>query len=234
MYCCVLITMARLSEDQDQLLKLCVERGIALRNLIKNAKWEETYTDVFATSASSKNYYKQKIQLYKLHKLKGIWATPTFLNDLFAQLERNDFMQTLYASTRKGAVRKDDRINDDTSVELLVNGGGEEQQPDQTQDLAVNNSGMVHSSKSISKFIKKAKIVKLEIGADQVDGKLDLVSFNRAGRKNDDGRKIHTSLLLAKWISDPEDANKVSSLPFFCCYSVTLLNFCNSFFHSTF
>jgi len=224
----------RISQPQEQLLKLCVENGIGLRTLVHNSQWRADNTDVFATSADSKSYYNQKYQLFKLHKLKENWTTPTFSDDLFSLLQENDFMQNLYASTRRRTARKDERTNDDTSVEMSVDGGGEELQPDQTQDLAVNNSRMMRASRSRSKFIKEANFVKLKIGADQVDGKLDLVSFNRAGRKNDDGRKIHTSLLLAKWISDPEDANEVSSLPFFCCYSVTLLNFCNSFFHSTF
>ena len=100
--------------------------------------------------------------------------------------------------------------------------------------MAVNNSGMMRASKSSNKFTEKAKFVKFAIGADQVEGKLDLVSFNRAGRLSDNSRKIHTSLLFAKWISDPGDADEVSSLIFCCCYSVTLLNFCNFFFHSTF
>ena len=92
---------------------------------------------------------------------------------------------------------------------------------------------MMRASKSSNKFTKKKKFVKLTIGADQVGGKLDLVSLNCVRRKSDNSKKIYTSLLFAKWISDPKDADEVSSLVFFYCYSVTLLNFCNSFFHST-
>ena len=62
--------MACFSKAQDQLLKLCAERGIGLKNLINNAKWDETYAGVFATSTSSKNYYNQKLQLYTIQKLK--------------------------------------------------------------------------------------------------------------------------------------------------------------------
>ena len=71
-------------------------------------------------------------------------------------------MQTLYASTRKGAARKDEQINDDTSVEMYVTGGGEVKQPDQTQDLTVNNSGMMRASKSSNKFIKKVNFSNLQ------------------------------------------------------------------------
>ena len=226
----------RLTDVQEQLIKICADHDIKLGDLINNVKWDESNADVFASSDASKYMYNQRKQLHRLHKLKGTFQTPIFSDDLFDKLHQNEFMQNLYANTRKGATRKDDRNTEDTSVDFSVNGGGDEKQPstDQTQDLAVNNSGMKRAPKFINKFIKKAKFVKLEIGADQVDGKLDLVSFNRAGRLSDDGRKIHTSLLFAKWISDPEDADEVSSLMFFCCYSVALLNFCNYFFHSTF
>ena len=77
--------------------------------------------------------------------------------------------------------------------------------------MVVKHSGV----KCTLRFIKKANFVKIKIGADQVDGKLDLVSFNPAGRQSDDARKIHKALLFAKWISDPVDADEVSSLMFF-------------------
>ena len=122
-------------------------------------------------------------------------------------------MQNLYANTCNGAPRKDNHNTEDTLVEFSVDGGRGKKEPstDQNQELVVQNSGM----KRASKFIKKAKYVKLKFGADQVDGKIDLVSFNPAGRQSDDARKIHKALLFAKWISDPVDADEVSSLMFF-------------------
>ena len=203
--------MPCLTTAQEQLIRICVDRDIKLGDLINNAKWAENDADVF--SALSKNSANQRKQTLKLHKLKGNFETPIFPNNLFEKLEQNEFMQDLYANTRKGATHKDNRNTEDTSVDFSVDGGGGEKQPftDQSQELVINNSGM----KRATKFIKKANFVKLKIGADQVDGKLDLVSFNPAGRQSDDARKIHKALLFTKWISDPVDADEVSSLLFF-------------------
>ena len=68
--------------------------------------------------------------------------------------------------------------------------------------MVVKHSGV----KCTLRFIKKANFAKLKIRTDQVDSKLDLVSFNPVGRQSDDSRKIHKALLFKEVISDPVDA----------------------------
>jgi hypothetical protein len=121
--------MPHLSKAQEQLIKRCVDCDIKLSDLINNAKWAESITDVFATSASSKNTITKKSQLSKLHKFKENFEIPIFSDDLFDKLQQNEFMQSLYASTRKGVAHKDDQNTKDTSVEFSVNGGGDKSQP---------------------------------------------------------------------------------------------------------
>ena len=115
-----------------------------------------------------------------------------------------------YTSTRKGTTHKDNQSTEGTSVDFSVDGGGGDKQlsTDHNQELIVNNSGM----KRAPRFTKKANFVNLKIGADQLDRKLDLVSFNPVGWESDNARKIHTALLFAKVIFDPVDTNKVRLL----------------------